>query len=194
MSLNVGLIALEGNHLGELLEFFGDAGYRLGGVEWLSTDDTAKFLDAAKPDEIVKAVYFDTHWTVIIDPELVIATNACALSTYARDNACRICACVCADTGGAYSFALYAASGQTLRAIDVSGGVITHNIGEPLKGEPDPLCLDETTTIALFTKIASRYEYFEVEREYTVYTLVDKERELASLLKKAAKKPWWKFW
>ena len=191
LAINAGLIALEGNHLGELLEFFGDVGYRLAGVEWLPTDDAAKFLAAAAPGEIVKATYYDTRWTVIVDPEMAIHAKETALAAYAAAKSCRICTCLCADPK--HTLALYSAQGQILRAIDTTGKTIDRNIGEPLKGEPDPLCLDEPTTLALFARIATRYDHFDEEREYTVYTLTDKERDVRALLNKT-KKPWWKFW
>jgi len=195
MSLNLGLIALEGNHLAELLEFFGDFGYRLAGVDWLDTKASTDLLGQPHPSGNVdyKPVYYDTRWTIIIDPDLSLATNNDALSAYARDKSCRACACICGP-GGRYSFCLFSADGGVARAIDICGGRVERSEGTQLKGEPETAdAMDEAATLALFAQVVSPFDDFEVEREYTVYSLVHRERERLSIIPKT-KKPWWKFW
>jgi len=195
MSLNIGLIALEGNHLAELLEFFGDFGYRLAGVDWLDTKAATDLLGQPHPSGNVdyKPVYYDTRWTIIIDPDLGLATNNEALSRYARDKGCRICASICGP-GARYRFFLLSADGTVARAIELLGGHVQRNEGTQLKGEPETADgMDETRTFALFAQVVSPFDDFEVEREYTIYSLVHRERERLSIIPKP-KKPWWKFW
>jgi len=194
MSLNLGLIALEGNHLAELLEFFGDFGYRLAGVDWLDTKAATDLIGQPHPSGNVdyKPVYYDTRWTIIIDPDLSVATNNDALSTYARDKSCRVCACTCGP--GRYRFRLHSADGAIARAIDIVNGRVECSEGTQLKGEPETADgMDESGTLALFAKVVSPFDDFEVEREYTVYSLAHRERERLSIIPKP-KKPWWKFW
>lgn len=193
MSLNVGLIALEGNHAADLIEFFGATGYRLAGVEWLGTKEAADAL--AQPDGRIvrKASYYDAAWTIIVDPELTLAADLDALAAFSREHDCRVCACICAGTAGSYGFFLCAA-GQTLREIEVTAGVAEHNHGDTLKGEPQAVeNLDETALLALFAKTVSPYDQFEVEREYSVYSLVCGDHRF-TLDIPLEKKPWWKFW
>jgi len=197
MSLNVGLIALEGNHLADLLEFFGDFGYRLAGVDWLETSAAANLIHTPHPTGNVdyKPVYYDATWTIIVDPDFSLACNSEALSTFSRDNSCRVCTCICNGKSANYRLLLNAADGSIARAIEVDHGRVVRSEGTQLKGEPETADgMDEAGTLALFARVVSAYDNFEVEREYTVYSLVHKERERLSIIPKPKKKPWWKFW
>ena len=196
MSLNLGLIALEGNHLADLLEFFGDFGYRLAGVDWLETTAAADFLGTPHPSGNVeyKPVYYDTRWTIIIDPDFSLTGNSEALSTFSRDKGCRACACTCHGAAQNYRFTLYAIDGSVARAIEVDKGSVQRSEGSQIKGEPESAeGMDETGTLALFARTVSPFDDFEVDREYTIYSLVHRERERQTLIPKP-KKPWWKFW
>lgn len=207
MALNIGLIAIEGDHANALDDLFKNTSYRITGAEPVNTKVAAERLNElqADPDIVVKAACFADGWTMVVDPEIALAIDDEVLAAYARKSRRQVCSCACAGAAGAYSFALYSPKGDILRAIDVVNRVVQRNDGAPVKCEPiNPTRLDETSTIAMFGAHAIPYDYFEIDRQYIVYELMylrpsqapptPLPKDLAVLKPAKAVKPWWELW
>jgi hypothetical protein len=208
MSLHIGLLMIEGNHLphlGEMLEGFSyhDTGNDREVVQW---DEATNYLSnwMLTRSRVLKVACFHQGWTVIFDPEMVMASDAdaCqALSTTAQ--AC-VFGMICEGTSNTYAFNLF--DGKKVRGYFSVDGEVFEDFGSPLPEESglnSDRAYFEDDILAIMQRIGVNYDEIINESTHFVVKELDEGDESPTELPPQGvdtedqikpKKLWWQFW
>jgi hypothetical protein len=149
----------------------------------------------APRDHVYKAVVWHSGWTVVLDPEMVMATEEAACSELARKAHAPVFTMVCEGTSGSYSFSLY--DPDLKRSYSVVDSVVHDDRGVPIPEEVDVRLeeLFEDDVLLIMERLGVSYQSLEAIDSFTIWTL--DESHLVPIPPpeaSVAKKPWWKPW
>jgi hypothetical protein len=151
--------------------------------------------DAAR-EHVHKAVVWHSGWTVVLDPELVMATEEAACTALARKAGAPVFTMLCEGTSGSYAFSLY--DPELKRAYFVVDGEVHDDRGVPIPEEKDLRmeALFEDDVLLIMERLGVRYQSLETLDTFTIWTLDESHLAPAPSSEgtPVAKKPWWKPW
>ena len=208
MSLHIGLLMIKGNHLAHLDEVLESFNYHGTGndrdvAQW---DEAASYLSnwMLTRSRVLKAACFHQGWTVIFDPEMVMASDedACqALSTTAQ---ARVFGMTCEGASNTYAFSLF--DGKKIRGYFAVDGEVFEDFGDPLPEESglnSDKAYFEDDILEIMQRIGMNYDKVIGESTHFVIKELDEGDENPSELPPQEinqedpdkpKKPWWQFW
>jgi hypothetical protein len=172
MSMHIVVVSIEGNHLVEISEVLQKCRYVIEKTLTVRTGKQASRELAWNPDgqHVAKAAYFANGWTFILDPELVLMTNAVWLE-YSKKWKARVVAWLCEGTSASYGLTLFQSGKKSRQIVSVDGNVVV-NEGKPLPEESgvDWSEATEETILGIAERIGAKYD-FPANREHTVFQL-----------------------
>lgn len=200
MAFYTAVVMVRGNHLAGLPAVFELFDYRVksGPTALKSWDQVMEALaDPAQPDPtgkgdrtLPKAACLINGWTVILDPELIMASDDEPCVKLSRQLKSRVFALHCESTTGAYRYGFY--EGRLLRVAGYVDGTLEEDEGprQPEEGDlgdaRDPAEVSKDDVLGIMQRTGVDYlNDLSVAKEYYLY-------ELGALGK--GKKPWWWPW
>jgi hypothetical protein len=150
----------------------------------------------APREHVYKAVVWHSGWTVVLDPEMVMATEEAACSDLARKARAPVFTMLCEGASGSYAFSLY--DPELKRAYFVVDGVVHDDRGVPIPEEVDLRMeeLFEDDVLLIMERLGVPYRSLETIGSFTIWTL-DESHSAPTPLPEGTpvpKKPWWKPW
>lgn len=202
MSLNTGLIAIEGNHLKDLTDIFNlfglkDANEDVELVSWQKVTillDEEYFSGGEGPQR--KVIWFDNGWTIISDFSFLLSSDEEALVNISKKYAAKVFVLMTQGTSSSYGFSLY--DNDNKREFFVTGGTININTGTPLEEEQNfningNVFYDDIHGLATTLGID-----FSRAEQLTSFIVKEFRHEPVPETKPATEtaktKPWWKVW
>ena len=133
MGLTVSLVMIQGDHLTSLSEVFEALGYRgTGKVREVFSAEEAKELvsDPALGRTSFRMFACIVHgWTVVVDPELVMASDQDACAKVSTQLKTRLFSMTIQESTGTYAYDLY--NGQRIRGFLYQDGEMVETLGNP---------------------------------------------------------------
>jgi hypothetical protein len=138
--LSISIIAIKGNQLDKANEIFNALSYAdlRHDRRFTSLDSCMEFLDEnyfdyTKKNTAIRGLWVNNGWTIILDPEMVDATNDTAIETLSEKLNTEVLTFLIQSTSGSFSFAKYNPIRQ--RYFFVTDGQMTKDSGTPLLEE-----------------------------------------------------------
>lgn len=180
MSLHLYLLMIEGDQLARLREVFTAFNYEIlrtdnvAGADWESVEEAMED-NCPEPGKVKKAAWYNRGWTIIWDPELVLASGVDeeVHAKLSRELGGRILGVVCEGTSGSYSFVQFAEGRLSRRLAYSFDGEGLEQSGEALEVEPDDLeKIDEDDTVEMMRRITGiGLADLREAASYTIYLL-----------------------
>ena len=138
VSLHIGAVLLEENHLLRLSEIYKE-------FQFAADDSMKTFTDlkavaeaiergASTRDDTLGAACFTNGWTFLLDTDLTLSADDEVCSRLSALLDCRIFTMVCEGVSNTYGWSLYS-GGRKSRGFLSEDGVVKENFGEPLSAE-----------------------------------------------------------
>jgi len=137
MSLHESIFMIEGNHSGRLVELFRIFQYMDTGKdkEVSGADSLSKIVEGwdVGNNRVLKPTSFYKGWTVVIDPEMVMAVDDEANALVSEKFQTKTFGMICEGTSNTYAFSLFD-KGRKIRGFNSIDGEIQQS-GTPLESE-----------------------------------------------------------
>jgi hypothetical protein len=199
---------IEGNHLPDLDEALESFDYHNTGndrvvAQW---DEAASYLSnwMLTRSRVLKVACFHQGWTVIFDPEMVMASDADACQALSTTAQARVFGMICEGTSNTYAFSLF--DGKKIRGHFALDGEVFEDFGDPLPEESglnSDKAYFEDDILVIMQRIGVNYGKVISESTHFVIKELDEGDENPSELPPQEinqedpdkpKKPWWQFW
>jgi hypothetical protein len=203
MSLSASVVAVKADardSIREVLEMFAQRPLEMRPVPgWEAALEAMRYPRDDSPRTTVhKAVTLCGGWTVVMDPEMLMAVDADACARLSERFRAPVFAMICQGTSGTYAFSWYNA-GQR-RRFWLSDGEVMEDDGDPIPEEAgiDLRSLFEDGVLLIMERAGLRYADLESASSFEVWAL-DESHLMASKAQPPAPrqrgaKPWWKVW
>jgi len=206
MSLHSSFVLIEGDHRRGVERLLAEFGYLFAVVprtaQSFQSASKTMFQWQVSPTVVKKAVGFVRGWTVLFDPEQVLAGDPVRLQKLARLARSPVFAMVCDGASGAYGFV--SVRGAAMRALLSSGHGVVLDTGAPLAEESE-IARDgpgEEDVKRVLERVAFPFTAFAEPGIWQILTLEITESAHAHAAGAAAgggddaahKRHWWRFW
>ena len=195
MSLHANFVLLQGDHRRDVERLLGDLGFAFAvdprSMPSFNAASKALLQFQMSPTVVKQAVGLVRGWTVLYDPERMLATEPETLRKLARLSRARLLSVICDGLSGSCGFV--AVQGAMTRALLLSNGAVVHDSGPPLP-EEDGLRRDafaEEDVRELLARLAFPFAAIEESGAWQVLTL-EAHHEAAEHAGHG--RPWWRFW
>lgn len=200
MSLHASVLLLQGDVTLRMVEVFEAFSYkpvqsrRIQG--WLNVLNELQYPRTDSPREHVhKAVTVYKGWTVVLDPELILAAEEKICSSLAELLKVSIFGMLCEGISGSYGFWLY--QPQLRRGYLRVDGTVEQDIGSPIpeEGGVDLAHLFEDDVLLIMRRLGVSFQELELVEDYEVWTL-DTSHFIPPVAAGPSRqpKPGWKVW
>lgn len=170
--------------------------------QWNEVCDSFTYPQPGKDRNIVsKAVSFINGWSVILDPELVLAIEYDKWNQFAQQFHAPIFTMICEGASGTYSF--FYTDGTNARTFFSIAGDTQEDSGKKILQEAgiDLNSIFEDDILLVMEKLGVKFRDIEEATEYQIWELDESNigpspEELEKFLKSESKEKvsWWKFW
>ena len=175
MSLHLGVVSIEGDHLEDVPDIFQRCNYGLLGLPQTvhSTNELSRALDEVMVNRttVKKAAYVENGWTHIMDFELVMITEESLWAKLSEKWNAKVLCWVCEGTSGTYMFSLFG-NGKKVRSVEYVDGDLSES-GNALLEEVgiDWNQAFEDDILNLAERLGAPYRNLDNEGDYRVYLL-----------------------
>ena len=203
MSLHASLVMVQADVRSEMRSVFEAFDYHPLGMEvvlaWKAALEAIRYPRNSSPRTTVhKAVSSCNGWTVILDPELVMAADAAACSQLAARFGAQVFAMICEGTSCTYASSSYRAGVR--RAFMTVDGEVAEDDGQPIPEEAsiDLGKLFEDDVLRIMDRVGVSYSALASTGPFDIWAL--DESHLATPepsgppAQVGPSKPWWKVW
>ena len=152
-----------------------------------------------KPRTLVyKAAGLLNDWTVILDPEMLLATNVKACAAVSQMLNSKLFGMLCEGTSGTYAYVY--CDGEIKRSFFAVDRQIYNDIGEHIPGEPPAEEVDEVSILQMMARMGVDYQALASVADFYVFEFDESGLVMSPDAPKpevepvAKKKPWWRVW
>jgi hypothetical protein len=166
---------------------------------WQAALEAIRYPRADSPRTTVhKAVAVCRDWTVVLDPELLMAADADACARLSERFRAPVFAMICQGTSGTYAFSWHDADRR--RRFWVSDGEVIEDDGDPIPEEDgiNLAGLFEDDVLLIMERVGLRYTELESASGFDIWALDESHLVPATpqpaMPPQMNAKPWWKVW
>lgn len=204
MGMHSSFIIIQGNQLETLPEVFPYFKYFPTGapqriIGWKTVLDKTRFPAKGKPNTIVyKAACYLNNWTIVYDPEMLMADNETACSNISNLLGTRVFGMICESTSNTYAY--INCIGNLTRSFWIGDGEIFKDSGEKFPEEPTKRTIDEMDLVETMRRLGVNLQELEKVEDFFLFEFDESNMGASDTQNQVpvavaqTKKPWWRFW
>lgn len=200
MSFNGSLVMVKGSYLNKVDQIFPLFGYSgiASSEEFSSWNEALEKGDPYKCPRGLspKIVLFFESWTVIVDLEATMWTNASACQKLSETFEQPVFAMSCSGVVGSYAFSYYTPAETRSVWYDIETGFIANTGGRlpEEKGLSTTKKITESDVLLVMKRLGVDYSNIAAVGKYRILLLSFPAQAIAKAVTAPLNKPWWKFW